>query len=219
MPTARHARLVRKIRREEERAARQRAESSLARGELVRQLVAGTGSQQAAAQELGISRQAVNKAVQAGEDAWDDLRQTAPALTYLPMSWPKYGAGVVRDEEWAALNGTEAVEAANTAREAWEALERTLDGMHQIVNKAVAEVTGLLNGPDMEDLPWILDEGLKPGGGELQGLDYVFAGQWMRPRNAAEVEQMQRVLLGMRSSLHRGVKEAREQQRVWAARV
>ncbi|MFJ2279276.1 hypothetical protein ACIOEZ_34570 [Streptomyces sp. NPDC087866] len=217
MPTARHARLVRKIRREEERAARQRAESSLARGELVRQLVTEAGSQQAAADALGISRQAVHKAVQAGEDAWDELRQTAPALTYLPLAWPKYSPDTVRDEEWAALDEEATAGAAETARHAWDTLGRTLESLRLIVKQAVAEATGVLNGD--ADLADVLEEGLKPGGGDLQEWGYQFVGQRMRPRSEAEVKRMRSILMGMESSLHRGVQEAREQQKVWAART
>lgn len=217
MSTARRTRLVRKIRREEERAARQRAESSLARGELVRDLVTETGSQQAAAQELGISRQAVNKAVQAGEDAWGELRQTAPALTYLTMAWPKYSPDVIREDEWAALEGKEAAEAAETARDAWDTLACTLESLHLILRKTVAETTGALNGD--ADLPYLLDEGLKPGGGELGELDYEFLGRRLRPRDEPEMKRMRSILMGVESSLHRGVREAREQQQVWAERT
>lgn len=217
MSTAQHARLLRKIRREEERAARQRAESSLARGELVRQLVAESGSQQAAAQELGVSRQAVSKAVQAGEDAWDELRQTAPALTYLTMAWPKYSPDVMRDDEWAALEGKEATAAAETAREAWETLAATLESMRLIAKKAVAETTGALNGD--ADLPDLLEEGLKPRGGDLDEWDYEFVGRRLRPRDEPEAKRMRSILMGMESSLHRGAQEAREQQQVWAARA
>jgi hypothetical protein len=217
MPTAQHARLVRKIRREEERAARQRAESSLARGELVRELVTAAGSQQAAAEALGISRQAVNKAVQAGEDAWGELRQTAPALTYLPMAWPKYSPDTVRDEEWDAIDGQATAETAETARDAWDTLGSTLESLRLIVKQAVAEATGVLNGD--ADLADVLDEGLKPGGGDLQEWGYWFVGQRMRPRSEAEVKRMRSVLMGMESSLHRGVEEAREQQQVWTARA
>ncbi|WP_329217372.1 hypothetical protein [Streptomyces microflavus] len=217
MPTARHTRLVRKIRREEERAARQRAESSLARGELVRQLVADAGSQQAAARELGTSRQAVNKTVQAGEDAWDQLRQAAPALTYLPMAWPKYGPDVIRDDEWAALEGKTATEAAKTARDAWGTLACTLESLYLILRKAVAETTGALNGD--ADLPDLLEEGLKPDGGDLGEWDYEFVGRRLRPRDEPETKRMRTILMGMESSLHSGVQEAREQQQVWADRA
>ncbi|MEV6854760.1 hypothetical protein AB0M89_13235 [Streptomyces microflavus] len=217
MSTAQHARLVRKIRREEERAARQRAESSLARGELVRQLVTDTGSQQDAAQALGISRQAVNKTVQAGEDAWDQLRQAAPALTYLTVTWPKYSPDVIREDEWAALEGEDAAAAAKTARDAWDTLASTLESLHLILRKAVAETTGALNGD--ADLPDLLEEGLKPGGGDLGEWDYEFVGRRLRPRDEPEAKRMRSILMGMESSLHSGVREAREQQQVWAERV
>lgn len=217
MPTSRHARLVRKIRREEERAARQRAESSLARGELVRELVTDAGSQQAAAEVLGISRQAVNKTVQAGEEAWGALRQAAPAITHLPMAWPKYAADVVRDEEWHALNGEVAAEAAETAQAAWDTLGCTLESLRLIVKQAVAEATGVLNGD--ADLADVLEEGLKPGGGDLEEWGYQFVGRRMRPRDADEAKRMRSILMGVESSLHRGVQEAREQQQVWAERT
>ncbi|MEU0979070.1 hypothetical protein ABZ488_07605 [Streptomyces griseus] len=217
MSTAQHARLVRKIRREEERAARQRAESSLARGELVRELVTVTGSQQAAAQELGISRQAVNKAVQAGEDAWGELRQAAPALTYLALTWPKFSPDVIREDEWAALEGEDATEAAKTALESWGTLASTLESLHLIVSKAVAETTGVLNGD--ADLPDVLEEGLKPRGGDLEEWGYQFVGRRLRPRDESEAKRMRSILMGMESSLHRGVREAREQQQMWAERA
>lgn len=217
MPTAQHARLVRKIRREEERAARQRAESSLARAELVRELATVTGSQQAAAQELGVSRQAVNKAVQAGEDAWDELRQAAPALTYLSMTWPEYSPNVIREDEWAALEGKEATEAAEAARDAWDTLAYTLESLRLILRKTIAEITGVLNGE--EDLPCLLKEGLKPRGGDLTELDYEFLGQRLRPRDEPEMKRVRSILMGMEKSLHWGIQEAREQQQVWAERT
>ncbi|MFW3477421.1 hypothetical protein [Streptomyces microflavus] len=217
MPTARHARLVRKIRREEERATRQRAESSLARGELVRQLVTDTGSQQDAAQALGISRQAVNKTVQAGEDAWDELRQTAPALTYLTMTWPMYSPDAMRDEEWAVLEAEEAAEAAKTAREAWGTLASTLESLRLIIGLAINEATGALNGD--ADLPYLLEEGLKLRGGDLEECGYEFVGRRLRPRDEDETKRMRSILMGMEKSLHRGVREAREQQQVWAERA
>ncbi|MEI5032446.1 hypothetical protein RB201_04400 [Streptomyces sp. S1A(2023)] len=217
MPTAQHARLVRKIRREEERAARQRAESSLARGELVRELAAEAGSQPAAAQELGVSRQAVNKAVQAGEDAWNELRQAAPALTYLTMTWPKYSPDVIREDEWAALEGVDATEAAEAARDAWDTLACTLGSLRLILGKAVAEATGALNGD--EDLSNLLEEGLKPHGGDLEKWDYEFVGRRLRPRDEPEMKRMRSILMGMEKSLHSGVQEAREQQQVWAERT
>lgn len=216
MPTAQHARLVRKIRREEERAARQRAESSLARAELVRELATVTGSQQTAAQELGVSRQAVNKAVQAGENAWDELRQAAPALTYLTMTWPKYSPNVIREDEWAALEGKEATEAAKAARDAWDTLAYTLESLRLILRKTIAEITGALNGD--ADLPYLLEEGLKPRGGDLPELDYEFLGQRLRPRDEPEMKRVRSILMGMEKSLHWGVQEAREQQQVWAER-
>ncbi|MFJ6487068.1 hypothetical protein [Streptomyces californicus] len=217
MPTTHHARLVRKIRREEERAARQRAESSLARGELVRQLVTETGSQQAAADALNTSRQAVNKTVRATEDAWDELRQTAPALTYLTMTWPKYSPNVIREDEWAALEGEDATEAAKTAQEAWDTLACTLESLRLILSKAVAEATGVLNGD--EDLSNLLEEGLKPRGGDLEEWDYHFVGRRLRPRDEPATKRMRSILMGMEKSLHSGVQEAREQQKVWAERT
>ncbi|MEU2403376.1 hypothetical protein ABZ609_03485 [Streptomyces rubiginosohelvolus] len=217
MPTAQHARLVRKIRREEERAARQRAESSLARAELVRELATVTGSQQTAAQELGISRQAVNKAVQAGEDAWGELRQAAPALTYLTMTWPKYSPNVIREDEWTALEGKEATEAAKAARDAWDTLAYTLESLRLILRKAIAEMTGALNGA--EDLSYLLKEGLKPRGGDLPELDYEFLGQRLRPRDEPEMKRVRSILMGMEKSLHWGIQEAREQKQVWAERT
>lgn len=217
MPTAQHTRLVRKIRREEERAARQRAESSLARSELVRELVADTGSQQAAAEALGISRQAVHKTAQAGEEAWDELRQAAPALTHLPMAWPKYEVNVIREEEWAALEREDAVEAAQTARDAWDTLGCTLESLRLIVDQASAEATGVLNGD--ADLADVLEEGLKPSGGDLREWGYQFVGQRMRPHDAADAKRMRSILRGMEASLHRGVQEAREQQQIWAERT
>ncbi|MET8377999.1 hypothetical protein [Streptomyces microflavus] len=217
MPTAQHTRLVRKIRREEERAARQRAESSLARGELIRELATEAGSQQAAAQELGVSRQAVNKAVQAGEDAWNELRQAAPALTYLTMTWPKYSPDVIREGEWAVLEGKEATEAAEAARDAWGTLASTLESLRLILRKAVGEATGALNGD--ADVVYLLEEGLKPRGGGLEELDYEFLGRRLRPRDEPEMKRMRSILMGMEKSLHAGVREAREQQQVWAERT
>lgn len=217
MSTTHHTRLVRKIRREEERAARQRAESSNARGELVRQLVTDTGSQQAAGDALGVSRQAINKTVQAGEDAWDELRQATPALTYLPMAWPKYSPDVLRDEEWAALDGEDAAEAAKTARDAWDTLRCTLESLRLIVDKAAAETTGMLNGE--AELADVLEDGLKPDGGDLPELGYQFLGHRLRPRDVAEAKRMRSILMGMEKSLHRGAQEARDQRQVWAGRT
>jgi len=212
--------LVRRIRREEERAARQRAESSLARGKLVRELVATTGSQQAAAQALGISRQAVNKAVQGEEDAWGELRQTAPALTYLPLAWPRYGSDVLRDDEWAGLEGEEALEAAKAARDAWDTLEATLETMYLYVSKALGEVTEVLNTPGPEEaLADALEEGKKPYREDLWEWDYTLIGRTFCPRTTDQARQLQSILTGMKSSLHRGVQEAREQQQVWAERT
>ncbi|MGW2841871.1 hypothetical protein ACWCWD_29300 [Streptomyces sp. NPDC001493] len=220
MSTARHARLVRKIRREEERAARQRAESSLVRGKLVRELVTDAGSQQAAAELLGVSRQAVNKAVQGAEDAWSELQQAAPALTYLALAWPKYGANVVREEEWAALDGEEAVQAAETARDKWDTLASTLETLHLYVSDALGEVTEILNTPGQEEaLQDALEEGLKPYREDLWESDYKLLGRTFRPRTVAQAKHLQSILSGMESSLALGTLEARGQRKTWAERT
>lgn len=212
------ARLIRQIRREEERAARQRAESSLVRSKLVQELVAAAGSQQAAADALGVSRQAISKASQAGEDAWTELQdRTAPALTYLPMTWPRFGRDALREEEWAALDGEEAAQAAEATLASWDTLAHTLTNLRELIQKAIRELTGILNGTD--ELEDVLAEGLKPGGGDLREWDCELVGRWLRPRTLDEAKQIRSVLMGIESGLYTGAREAREQRDVWAPRT
>ncbi|MFD5384273.1 hypothetical protein ACFWMG_04750 [Streptomyces sp. NPDC127074] len=215
----RAARLVRKIRREEERAARQRAEASLIRSKLVRELVIETGSQQAAGDHLGTSRQAVSKIQQEAEKAWEELRRKAPALTYTTMRWPEYATDVPREEEWQELDGDEAAEAAAAARQAWRTLAYTMTQLRYMIHNMRGDLTGLLNEDNpQEELEAVLEEWGK-GNTALRQFGYGSLVNGPMPRAADEIEPIRNILDGIESGLRLAQAEALDQCDVWAERV
>lgn len=216
----RAARLVRKIRREEERAARQRAEASLIRSELVRELVNETGSKQAAADYLGTSRQAVSKIQQEAEKAWEELRRKTPALTYTTMRWPQYATDVPREEEWQELDGDEAAEAAAASRQAWRTLAYTVTELRYMIHEMRGQLTGLMNEDNPEEeLKEVWEETAKPNSGALREWGYGALVKGPMPRTADEIEPIRNILDGIESGLRLTQKEALDQCDVWAERV
>ncbi|MFJ2202420.1 hypothetical protein [Streptomyces violaceusniger] len=216
----RAARLVRKIRREEERAARQRAEASLIRSRLVRELVIETGSKQAAADCLGISRQAVGKVEQEAEKAWEELRQKAPALTYATMRWPDYAASVPREEEWRELDGDEAAEAADAAGQAWHTLAYAMGELRRLVTDIGGNLTEIMEGNNPEEeLQSVWEELAKANGGDLREWGYGTLAKAPVPRTLEEAEPILNILDGIKSGLYIAQKEALEQRDLWAERV
>ena len=216
----RAARLVRKIRREEERAARQRAEASLVRSSLVRELAVETGSKQAAADCLGTSRQAVSKVEQEAEKAWEELRRKTPALTYTTMRWPEYATNVPREEEWQELDGDEAAEAAATSRQAWRTLAYTMTQLRYMIHNMRGDLTGLLNEDNPEEeLEAVLHEWGKSDNATLRQFGYGSLINGPMPRTVDEIEPLRNILDGIESGLRIAQEEALDQCDVWAERV
>ncbi|MEU1908421.1 hypothetical protein [Streptomyces hygroscopicus] len=216
----RAARLVRKIRREEERAARQRAEASLIRSKLVRELVAETGSKQAAADHLGITRQAVSKIQQEEQKAWEELRRKAPALTYVTMRWPEYATNAPREEEWRKLDGDEAIEAADAAGEAWHILAYAMGRLWDLISDIRGNLTEITeaNNPE-EELASVWEELAKANGGDLREWGYGTLIKAPVPRTLDEAEPILKILDGIKSGLYIAQKEALEQRDLWTKRV
>lgn len=136
--------LVREIRREEAHIAQLRSRSAARRADLLNRLAKATGSASGAARALGVTPQAVSKALTAAREeaeTWDSLMDASINAMHLRLAGDHHGIGwatdVATEEEWRAIEDPQArQEAATRAAEAWKlranytgALARFLHGL------------------------------------------------------------------------------------------
>ncbi|MFI6688351.1 hypothetical protein [Streptomyces sp. NPDC050485] len=140
---ARADRIIRAIRREEERAAMQRTLSAIRRAQLLRQAEDVLGTQRAVARQLGVSPQAVSKAL-ADPDATRGRLPNEQPINYLPLELAEgftglgYGEFVVTPQEWETIEDPDQQqEAATEAAAAWHALALLTDGLSRALSQLI----------------------------------------------------------------------------------
>lgn len=137
--------------RADARYTQARAERLRRRADILSDAAARLGGQQAVADALGVSKQAVHKDIRAGVSALTDLMPD-----HLVLELPRTGRSVATVAEWEQMDTSEQVDAARRAADAW---------------CTIATVTTSLAGSvhrEAEDLAEALDDAEEPE--PLEGL-------------------------------------------------
>lgn len=135
------------VRTAHEREARLRRRAAIY-ADAVREL----GSQQALADELGVSKQAVNKDLRAGQPDERDLLDLVLSL--------KVGAPYVAAREWEDLPAEERAAPARRALAGWRTVDTVLAHLHRQTLALATVVDDVLMDEDDADVPRVLAERL-----------------------------------------------------------
>lgn len=145
------ANILRAIRREEERAAVQRRDSSARRAELIERLVRTLGGPAAASAAMGVSRQAVEKALRADDGPWP----AEPPLNWLEMNFSSrnatWGDDVPTVKQWEEIEDPEVRrQAAVRAHRKWELRALVPNVVESILGPVAATCQEITEQPDGE---------------------------------------------------------------------
>jgi len=138
---------------ESERTSRERAARHRRRADIYRDAIRELGTQQALADELGVTKQAVHRHLRAETDERDLL------TLLLPLS---AGADIVGVGEWETFSEQEQPGSARRALDEWRAVDATLTHLHRQTLALVEAVDDVLSNQAEADVARVLRERLAP---------------------------------------------------------
>jgi transposase-like protein len=190
------------LRHEELRQAAQRTDSANRRAAALAAGVEDKGTISAVADAVGVSREAVSKALREA----DSRAPAHPLADYLEIDLPRTGANIPTEAEWHALPDTERASAARRAAAGWGALAAFAAHTAADTRRACEALAEIL----LYDDEWSTHE-------ELVALVRAALPGWgdQIPVTAVDIDALVRVLADTTDSLTARRRIAREQTRRW----